>query len=214
MAKINQYPAKTVPSNNDEFVLHDPASGSTKKMTRGDLIGGAPLPAKSVTIPAINGGTTAGVLTTDASGNVTANPFPMFTGWRTTDIAAPSDDWTVIPVNVVDYDNYSAYSTGTGIYTIPKNGMYTISGNILGTFNQGETLFAGSRLNSADDIIGSRAAKASSGAGDLTGGFSITRKYSAGDKVNLGVFHNTGGSKNIIGTKAGTYYSIACVALI
>ena len=49
MAKINQYPAKTVPSNNDEFVLHDPSSGSTKKMTRGDLIGGAPLPAGSVT---------------------------------------------------------------------------------------------------------------------------------------------------------------------
>lgn len=56
MAKINQYPAKTVPSNNDEFVLHDPASGSTKKMTRGDLIGGAPLPPNSVTTEAIANG--------------------------------------------------------------------------------------------------------------------------------------------------------------
>ena len=56
MAKINQYPAKTVPSNNDEFVLHDPASGSTKKMTRGDLIGGAPLPANSVNGQAIADG--------------------------------------------------------------------------------------------------------------------------------------------------------------
>lgn len=56
MAKINQYPAKTVPSNNDEFVLHDPSSGSTKKMTRGDLIGGAPLPANSVNGQAIADG--------------------------------------------------------------------------------------------------------------------------------------------------------------
>ena len=56
MAKINQYPAKTVPSNNDEFILHDPASGSTKKMTRGDLIGGAPLPANSVNGQAIADG--------------------------------------------------------------------------------------------------------------------------------------------------------------
>ena len=56
MAKINQYPAKTVPSNNDEFVLHDTASGSTKKMTRGDLIGGAPLPANSVNGQAIADG--------------------------------------------------------------------------------------------------------------------------------------------------------------
>ena len=56
MAKINQYPAKTVPSNNDEFVLHDTGSGSTKKMTRGDLIGGAPLPANSVNEQAIADG--------------------------------------------------------------------------------------------------------------------------------------------------------------
>lgn len=56
MAKITQYPAKTVPSNNDEFVLHDTAAGSTKKMTRGDLIGGAPLPANSVNGQAIAGG--------------------------------------------------------------------------------------------------------------------------------------------------------------
>lgn len=56
MAKINQYPAKTVPSNNDEFVLHDPSSGSTKKMTRGDLIGGAPLPANTVDGQAIADG--------------------------------------------------------------------------------------------------------------------------------------------------------------
>lgn len=55
MAKITQYPAKTVPSNNDEFVLHDPSSGSTKKMARGDLIGGAPLPANSVDTQAIIG---------------------------------------------------------------------------------------------------------------------------------------------------------------
>ena len=40
MAKINQYPAKTVPSNNDEFVLHDPSSGSTKKMTYADMMAG------------------------------------------------------------------------------------------------------------------------------------------------------------------------------
>lgn len=56
MAKINQYPAKTVPSNNDEFVLHDPASGSTKKMTRGDLIGGAALPSNTVNGQAIADG--------------------------------------------------------------------------------------------------------------------------------------------------------------
>ena len=68
MAKITQYPAKTVPSNNDEFVLHDTASGSTKKMTRGDLIGGAPLPANSVDGQAI------------ADGSVTPAKFNLASG--------------------------------------------------------------------------------------------------------------------------------------
>ena len=77
MAKINQYPAKTVPSNNDEFVLHDPASGSTKKMTRGDLIGGAPLPANSVNGQAIaDGSVTSSKLS--ISKNVDANGWTVY----------------------------------------------------------------------------------------------------------------------------------------
>ena len=53
MPKINQLNSKTVPSNNDEFPFHDPNSGTTRKITRGDLIGGAPLPANSVDTQAI-----------------------------------------------------------------------------------------------------------------------------------------------------------------
>lgn len=48
MPQIPAYPAKTVPSNADLLVMEDTATSSTKKITRGNLLSGAPLPANTV----------------------------------------------------------------------------------------------------------------------------------------------------------------------
>ena len=103
MPRISQLPSKTVPASGDELAIVEVATSTTKKITRADLLKGADLPNdtvttgaikdgavttdkiadsnvttakianKAVTLPKINGGTTAGVLTTDASGNVSTN---------------------------------------------------------------------------------------------------------------------------------------------
>ena len=99
MAKITQYPAKTVPSNNDEFILHDPSSGSTKKMTRGDLIGGAPLPANSVNNQAIADDTIHADKLDSSSFN--------FVSVNTSNNNVNSSSW------------YSQYS-----HTVPASGVY------------------------------------------------------------------------------------------
>lgn len=48
MPRISQLPAITVPSNDDPLAIVDTSGAVTSKITRGDLLGGAPLPAGSV----------------------------------------------------------------------------------------------------------------------------------------------------------------------
>ena len=53
MPRISQLPAKTVPASGDEIAIVEVATSTTKKITRADLLKGAPLPDNSVTTPAI-----------------------------------------------------------------------------------------------------------------------------------------------------------------
>lgn len=79
MPRISQLPSLTTAANDDELPIVDVSASTTNKITRGDLLK-APLPIDSVTtaaitdanvtLPKLNGGTTAGVLTTNSSGAV------------------------------------------------------------------------------------------------------------------------------------------------
>lgn len=114
MAKITQYPAKTVPSNNDEFVLHDPASGSTKKMTRGDLIGGAPLPANSVNTQAI------------ADGAATDDKWRNGVAFRATPTGNTGDLGPTLHNSFTEvFDIGNNFSSGT--FTAPVDGIYSFT---------------------------------------------------------------------------------------
>lgn len=48
MPTIPLYTSKTQPSNDDLFIMEDSVSHSTKKIKRGDILKGTPLPASSV----------------------------------------------------------------------------------------------------------------------------------------------------------------------
>lgn len=63
MPKITALQSETSPTSDDFLAIVDNASGTTKKVTKADLL-------KGQALTNLNGGTTAGVLTTDASGNV------------------------------------------------------------------------------------------------------------------------------------------------
>lgn len=52
-SKITDYTALTAPSDSDVLVIVDLAAGSTKKITRGNLLSGTQLPASSVNTQAV-----------------------------------------------------------------------------------------------------------------------------------------------------------------
>lgn len=54
--KITDYPALTAPSDSDVLVIVDIGAGSTKKITRGNLLSGSQLPASSVNTQSIAAG--------------------------------------------------------------------------------------------------------------------------------------------------------------
>lgn len=83
------------------------------------------LKAKSVTLPAINGGTTAGVLTTDASGNVSVATFPKFSAYRTASQTVANSDTVVFTAEA--YDVGSGFNTSTGVFTAPTDGTYSFT---------------------------------------------------------------------------------------
>ena len=72
-----------------------------------------------------SGGTTA--LEIDSSGRVLTPARPAFkarrAGASNQSLGGGSDTQTLI-MNVVDFDIGGGYSTSTGIYTVPKTGIY------------------------------------------------------------------------------------------
>lgn len=112
MPRISQLPSLIAADNADEIAIVDVSASTTKKITRGDLLK-APLPTKSVTLPAINGGATAGVLTTDANGGVSV-------GAKTVD----ANGWTVY--NYGAWKEYSKVWTGINPGVAPAGGVVPI----------------------------------------------------------------------------------------
>lgn len=56
MPRITDYPALTSPADTDVLVIQDLGAGSTKKITRGNLLSGTQLPASSVNTQAVAAG--------------------------------------------------------------------------------------------------------------------------------------------------------------
>lgn len=105
MPTMDSYPAQTTPNDSDYHIVNDGVSGETKKITREDYLGGAPLPADTVTTAAI----------TDA--NVTTA--------KIADSAVTSAKVAAgMPVQIVS-SSTSAVATGTTLTvlddTIPQN---------------------------------------------------------------------------------------------
>lgn len=77
MPKITALQSETAPTSDDFLAIVDNASGTTKKVTKADLL-------KGQALTNLNGGTTDGVLATDASGNVTVSTMATdANGWTT-----------------------------------------------------------------------------------------------------------------------------------
>lgn len=84
---------------------------------------------KSVTLANMNGGSTPGVLTTDASGVVTANPPRVFyMGDKNNDATAAGN--TLLTWKTKPFDTASGGNAGAGTYTIPVGGYWRFNGRV------------------------------------------------------------------------------------
>jgi len=75
---------------------------------------------------------TSSLVTIDAN-NVILNPQqPAFFAYKDSTTANATGDGTVYPVvfNVEAYDLTSSYNTGTGVFTAPKTGTYSLSSSV------------------------------------------------------------------------------------
>lgn len=67
MPRISQLTSLTTPENADEIAIVDTSASVTKKITRGDLLSGAPLPADTVDTQAIEDGSVTTAKQADGS---------------------------------------------------------------------------------------------------------------------------------------------------
>lgn len=95
-----------------------------------------------VSVANINGGTTAGVLTTDASGNVTSSSFMpsnqyKFSAYRNAALNSASIDTAIaFDTELFDTNNNFDVTTNKGRYTVPVTGYYwfnALAGNTAAT---------------------------------------------------------------------------------
>lgn len=122
---------------------------------------------------------------------------------------------TVTSLSVVKYSNVvndsaSAYSTGTGLYTIPKTGWYMVNANIKTTsynFGSGAIIQMNVYQNStiiAQQLITPSAYNATSLA--LNAG--TVYKFTGGDTVSVQAFSNLGGASTTLDNSVTNFLSI------
>lgn len=119
MPRISDLSALTAPSNDDELAIVDKASATTKKIKRGDLIKGTPLPNDSVTTAAIqDDAVTADKLAPSAVtyGNLNLGSFPNAVLSNSTSITVPAGTWLVI--HTLSLEQASAASASVFIYSV------------------------------------------------------------------------------------------------
>lgn len=123
---ITGLPAQVVPGDNDPLAIVDTSGAITKKITRANLLKGAPLPADTVTNVAITNNSV-----TLPKIDVTTFPYGMI-GFST---FGPSGGWASAGANtdqIVPFDTLVAGSVGVtspvvGQLQIPTAGNYTVT---------------------------------------------------------------------------------------
>lgn len=133
MPKISQLAALTTPDSGDELPIVDVSTSTTKKITRTNLLKGAPLPADTVDTQAIDdGAVTPDKLSTGAASAVVATS-------QGTSSTSFTDLSTVGPAVTVDIgDNGLALvtmyaqmtqsnNTGSALFTVALSGANTVA---------------------------------------------------------------------------------------
>lgn len=95
MPTIPLYTSKTQPSNDDLFIMEDSVSHSTKKIKRGDILKGTPMPTSSVDSQAI----APGAVTNDKVGDEEikfAKLYKDYTTTITTTALTPTSKFSMI----------------------------------------------------------------------------------------------------------------------
>lgn len=109
----------------------------------------------------------------------------------------PNNTFTTVILNTADTDSHTALNTGTGVYTVPVNGLYQLGGGV--SFDPNVTGQRGLRwARNGTEISGSQVLVDATGGGNATMVPSrvILVNCSAGDTLALQAFQNSGGALN------------------
>ena len=119
--------------------------------------------------------------------------------------------WETVNFNVVDYDKTDDFNIVTDEFTSSTSGYYLISAMLtFAVMNDGDAIFV--RLVREGVYEAGSSAHASQ-SNTLSVGFTDIVYLTAGDTFEIQVFQLSSGSKNLLGTTAGTYTYLTIAAI-
>lgn len=133
MPKIEEYPALTTPDDDDLLVCNSAASETTKKITRGDFLGGSPISTDTISEKTSGAGVAVDGLTIKDGALATANscpiamisnPYKFRVSKSSNQTGITSSTYTTVDYDQESYDTNNNFNLTTNQYTVPVTGYY------------------------------------------------------------------------------------------
>ncbi len=208
MPRITELASLTVPNSTDPLAIVDTSGAITKKITRDDLIGGAPLPAGSIDTQALDDaavtpakieGIDKSLLTTDS------NPY-KFSAYKTSSQSVSASTTSTVVFNQENFDTNSNFNQTTGQYTVPVSGFMMFSSNVGATLDGGNVYSIVLTVNNAATHRGSGVITGS-GTAIQYFNISVLLQVTAGQTIAIAFTNGSAGAKAISNTQANTYFT-------
>jgi hypothetical protein len=145
------------------------------------------------------------VLTSDASGNASWQGPVSIKGYGVSATIVPSTFTAITNWATIEYEEGgSNYNVGTGEYTIPVSGLYSVEANVVynATSSNGYAV-VGMRINGNNSTIEYGLDQVFTTANFSGGTFKTTKQFTAGDIVQI-VFFNSSASNITISNFSGS----------